>query len=220
MDLAQNPDELFDVVTEQGEPTGIVKPRAAVHRDGDWHRAVHVWVYGVDHHGCFLLMNQRGRFKDTWPLALDATVGGHLGAGETVEDAFREVEEEIGVRIDPARFEHLFRRTRSSENLIPGILDREVQEVYLVRDDRPLAAYAPNPAELEGLVRVSVEHAGQLFRGETTMAAGAVLVASENRIEPIELTSQQLLVGGTDSYFIDVISEVEKRFSFYSENGT
>lgn len=211
MELAQNPDELFDVVTEQGEPTGIVKSRAEVHRDGDWHRAVHVWVYGMDHNGGYLLMNQRGRFKDTWPLALDATVGGHLGAGETVEDAFREVYEEIGVHIDPVRFEHLFRRTRSSGNLIPGVLDRELQEVYLVRDNRPLAAYAPNAAELAGLVQVAVKLAGPLFRGEVASAAGAVLLAETGQVIPHTLTTEQLLVRGADSYFIDVINAVEQR---------
>ena len=214
MDLAQNPKELFDVVTEDGKPTGVTKERSRVHRDGDWHRAIHVWFYGIDGDGPFLLMNQRGKFKDTWPLALDATVGGHLGAGESVEDAFREVYEEIGVRIDPARFEFLFRRKRSSEGLIPGILDRELQDIYLVRDERPLTAYAPNAAELEGLVKVSVEHAGKLFRGDVPMAEGVVMMSDDGLVKPLELTPEQLLVRGTDMYFIEVISEVEKRVSF------
>ena len=47
-EFAQDPAELFDVVRADGTPTGEVKPRAAVHRDGDWHRAVHVWVAGID----------------------------------------------------------------------------------------------------------------------------------------------------------------------------
>ena len=211
MQLAQDPNEHFDVVTEQGQPTGIVKTRAEVHRDGDWHRAIHVWFYGVDANGGYLLMNRRGRLKDTWPLALDATVGGHLGAGETVEDAFREVREEIGVTIDPVRFEHLFRRARSSDGLVPGILDRELQEIYLVRDDRPLTAYSPNPAELEGLVKVSTAAAGPLFRGEVSSGEGAVLGASDGVIRPHTLTTEQLLVRGADTYFIDVITAIEKR---------
>ena len=211
MEQAQDPQELFDVVTEDGESTGITKERARVHQDGDWHRAVHVWFYGIDADGPFLLMNQRGKFKDTWPLALDATVGGHLGAGETVEDAFREVHEEIGVHIDPARFEFLFRRKRSSEGLTPGIIDRELQDIYLVRDDRPLAAYAPNAAELEGLVKVRVDRAGELFRDEVPTVAGVVLNARTETVKPLELTPEQLLVRGTDTYFIDVISEIERR---------
>src|SRR5665648_925233 len=73
--FAQDPDELFDVITEDGAPTGIVKRRADVHRDGDWHRAIHVWVYGVEDSVPFLLFNLRGRHKDTWPGLLDVTVG-------------------------------------------------------------------------------------------------------------------------------------------------
>ena len=211
MQQAQDPNEHFDVVTPQGDVTGIVKTRAQVHRDGDWHRAIHVWFYGVDSQGGFLLMNQRGQFKDTWPLALDATVGGHLGAGETVEDAFREVREEIGVSIDPGRFEHLFRRARSSDGLVPGILDRELQEIYLVRDDRPLTAYTPNPAELEGLVKVSLAAAGPLFRGEASRAEGLVLSAHDCGVDPHTLTTEQLLVRGADTYFIDVIAAIEHR---------
>lgn len=214
MELAQDPNELFDIVTEEGEPTGVTKARGRVHQDGDWHRAVHVWFYGIDADGPFLLLNQRGKFKDSWPLALDATVGGHLGAGETVEDAFREVHEEIGVHIDAARFEFIFRRKRSSEGHVAGMLDRELQDVYLVRDDRPLTAYAPNAGELEGLVKVRVEQAGKLFRGEVPATNGKVLDARTETVKPLELTPEQLLVRGTDMYFIDVISEVEKRVSF------
>ncbi|MCA9833010.1 MAG: NUDIX domain-containing protein [Thermomicrobiales bacterium] len=211
MQPAQDPNEYFDVVTEDGQPTGVAKRRADVHRDGDWHRAVHVWFYGIDDNGAFLLLNQRGRNKDTWPLALDATVGGHLGAGETVEDAFREVHEEVGVNIDPERFDYLFRRSRSSENLIPGVIDRELQDVYLVRDDRPLAAYAPNFAELEGLVQVPVDAADHLFRGEIESCMGRVLNAETGEVSRHELTTQQLLVRGQDLYFIEVIDAIKQR---------
>ena len=37
-------EEEFDVLDAEGRPTGRVKARSAVHRDGDWHAAVHVWV--------------------------------------------------------------------------------------------------------------------------------------------------------------------------------
>src|SRR5690242_15381466 len=96
--VAQDPAELFDVVRYDGTPTGVVKPRAAVHRDGDWHRAVHVWVTGLGPAGePFLLAQRRSTAKDTWPGRLDATVGGHYRAGEGLAEALRETEEEIGV---------------------------------------------------------------------------------------------------------------------------
>ena len=51
LEAAQDPGEPFDVITADGRPTGRVKTRAEIHRDGDWHRAIHVWVAGVDDHG-------------------------------------------------------------------------------------------------------------------------------------------------------------------------
>jgi len=37
--------ELFDILNEKGEKTGIQKERDAVHRDGDYHGSVHIWIY-------------------------------------------------------------------------------------------------------------------------------------------------------------------------------
>ena len=36
--------ELIDVLTRAGELTGVRKPKPEIHRDGDWHRAAHVWI--------------------------------------------------------------------------------------------------------------------------------------------------------------------------------
>ena len=36
--------EYFDVLDENGNKTGKLKLRNEVHRDGDWHRGVHVWI--------------------------------------------------------------------------------------------------------------------------------------------------------------------------------
>src|SRR5687768_10458935 len=92
-----NPDELFDVLDAAGRPTGRVKRRADVHREGDWHRALHCWVLDLSEEGrpC-LLYQRRGAHKDTWPARLDVTVGGHYASGETLAEVVREVEEEIG----------------------------------------------------------------------------------------------------------------------------
>ena len=38
------PSSGFDIYTAKGVPTGETKPRGSVHRDGDWHRSVHVWL--------------------------------------------------------------------------------------------------------------------------------------------------------------------------------
>lgn len=155
-EFAQDPAELFDIVRVDGTPTGEAKPRAAVHRDGDWHRAVHVWVAGIDAAsgtGPFLLMQRRGMEKDTWPGHFDATVGGHLRAGEDIAQALRESEEEIGIAVELGDLRFLGNRIAVNESE-PGIRDRELQSVYLLRDDRPLTAYRPSPYELAALVKL------------------------------------------------------------------
>jgi len=208
-DYAQDLDELFDVLTAAGKPTGHVKRRADVHRDGDWHRSIHVWVHGVEAGEPFLLMNQRGLGKDTWPGVLDATVGGHLSAGETIEEAYREIEEEIGIVADPARLQHIGARARSAES-VAGIIDREIEEVFLYRDDRSLDEYSPNPAELEGLVRIGLNDAHQLFAHEVDRVEGVILRARDRAVVPFAVTHEALLSDPGDDYFLSVTIAIER----------
>jgi isopentenyldiphosphate isomerase len=186
-DFPQNPDELFDVVNEDGTPTGVVKRRADVHRDGDWHRAIHVWVYGVNAGGPFVLFNRRGLLKDTYPGRLDVTVGGHLGAGESAEQAFREIHEEIGIEPDRDRMQFLCTRKAYGE------VERELQDVYLYRDDRALAEYQPNPAELEGLVSMPLDSAIAVFSGETAASEAIMLPSGAREVAHITVSTELLL---------------------------
>lgn len=201
--FAQDPDELFDVITEDGTPTGIVKRRADVHRDGDWHRAIHVWVYGIDVGVPFLLYNLRGRHKDTWPSVLDVTVGGHLAAGETIEQAFREIEEEIGIAANPLQLQFL--ETRKAY----GTIERELQDVFLYRDDRPLGDYRPNPAELEGLVRIALTNAMAIFSGQATSVEATTLNAHDLMVQPITVSPAILLPDRYHPYYLGIARAIE-----------
>jgi isopentenyldiphosphate isomerase len=146
-------DELLDVIDETGARLGV-KPRSAVHRDGDWHVAFHLWVAGAGG----VLLQRRSTAKASWPGFLDATAAGHLVAGERVADGLREAEEELGVAwsfgdLVPLGVHRIVDRER------PGVVNRELQHVFGVRDDRPLEAYDRfDRTELDGLVHVA--HAG------------------------------------------------------------
>ena len=175
MSAAQDPDELFDIVTWDGKVTGVRKRRADVHRDGDWHQAIHIWVVGRDNGDDFLILQRRSLDKDTSPGRLDPTVGGHLGAGESIEAAMREAHEEIGISISPA--DVAFAGTRRAVNEEPGVVDRELQYVYFYRHDAPLDSYRPNPAEVDALVRVSIDEVLLVMRGDRRGASVEVLDA-------------------------------------------
>jgi isopentenyldiphosphate isomerase len=201
--LPQDPRELFDLVRPDGTPLGRAKARAEVHRDGDWHRAVHVWVAGVGDDGAgFLLFQRRGLGKDTWPGRLDATVGGHYRAGEGLAEALREVEEEIGVAVAPAGLRRLGTRVAVHEEEA-GVRDHELQDVFLLRDDRPLAAYRPHPVELAALVRFPLEPLLAFLAGDADHVAGDALAPGAAHPEPAVFTPSDF-IPGVDCYFYRV----------------
>jgi len=200
---AQNPDERFDIVTACGVPTGAVKRRANVHHDGDWHRSIHVWVFGVDDDGPFLLFQRRGFDKDTWPGVLDATAAGHLSSGESVSDAFREIEEELGIRPAPDRLQHIGTRICANEQA-PSTVDRELQEVFFLRDDNPLDSYSPNAVEVDALVRLPLAEALEFLGGFTPCVDGELLVAADRRREPVIITAESFVSTMIDRYYYRV----------------
>lgn len=200
---AQDPAEPFDVVLADGTPTGRVKPRAHIHRDGDWHRALHVWVAGMDERGePFLMVQRRSPRKDTWPGRYDATVGGHFRAGESLPETLREVEEEIGVAVSLDVLRPLGVRVCANERET-GIIDREIQDVFLLRDDRPLTEYRPNPAELAALVRFSLADLIPFLAGETRDLTG-VAFAPNAAAPEVERATPDDLIPTVDRYFLRV----------------
>jgi isopentenyldiphosphate isomerase len=200
---AQDPREPFDVITANGTPTGRVKPRADVHRDGDWHRAIHVWVAGVDAGDSpFLLVQRRSPHKDTWPNHFDVTVGGHYRAGETLADTLREVEEEIGIIPDAQNLRPLGVRVCANEAQ-PGIIDREIQDLFLLRDDRPLTEFRPNPAELAALVHFPLETLVPFLAGEAREIQGQANTPGATRLESVIARSDDF-IPTVDRYFLRI----------------
>lgn len=196
---AQDPRELFDVLHADGTPTGRVKERALVHRDGDWHRALHVWVAGIDADGPFLLAQRRSLDKDTWPGHLDVTVGGHYRAGEGFAQVVREIDEEIGLMPAPIELRPIGLRVCANERE-PGILDRELQDVFLWRNDAPLDAYRPNPDELVELVKLPLAPLLDLLGGSLAAVSATRLRATSRVIEPTTIERDDF-IPTIDRYF-------------------
>jgi isopentenyldiphosphate isomerase len=179
-------DELLDVVDADGVRLGT-KPRREVHRDGDWHVAFHLWVVRGDG----VLLQRRSMTKATWPGFLDATAAGHLLAGESVADGVREAEEELGIAytFDDLMALGVHRVDETRDN---GRVNRELQHVFAVRDDRPLEAYTHlDTHELDGLVLVGLDALGTLTAG----AAGAhpATAWDGRRSAPVTVAARELV---------------------------
>jgi isopentenyldiphosphate isomerase len=159
---AQDEDELFDLYTREGAPLGARKARAAVHRDGDWHKSVHVWVWGVLDGEPHLVFQRRSSGKDTWPGALDVAVTGHARAGEGIDATLREAEEEIGLVVRPTDIVRLGLRRRADRR--PGVNDNELQEIFARAAPAEIVTLTPSPAELQAIVALPFAEAGPVLR--------------------------------------------------------
>jgi isopentenyl-diphosphate Delta-isomerase len=91
------PDELIDVIDEEGNSLNTQMMKSEAHKKGLWHHASHLWIRNKE--GQFLLQ-KRAKQKELSPGVWDVVVGGHVSAGETPDQAvLRETEEEIGLKI-------------------------------------------------------------------------------------------------------------------------
>ena len=126
--------EMFDVRTPQGDPTGEVKERSAVHRDGDWHGTAHIWLVRRREGRIELLLQKRSRTKESFPGCYDTSCAGHLSAGDTfLEAALRELEEELGIAASGEELYFAGIYPCQVDDYFGGkhILDREISAVYL-----------------------------------------------------------------------------------------
>ncbi len=129
--MAKQTDELFDIIDCSGNRTGAIKPRAHVHRDGDWHATVHVWLITPRRE---ILLQKRASTKETWPGKWDISAAGHIQAGDSaIDTAIREVREELGLGVRAEELHHL--RRLKQQTLYESIRDNEINDVFAAITD-------------------------------------------------------------------------------------
>ncbi|XP_038898540.1 nudix hydrolase 3 isoform X2 [Benincasa hispida] len=145
-------EEHFDVLTKTGEKTGFSKPRGDVHRDGDYHRAVHMWIFAESTQE--LLLQLRADCKDSWPGLWDISSAGHISAGDSsLETARRELQEELGVILPNDAFELIFIFLHETITNGGQFINNEFEDVYLVTtlDPIPLEAFTLQESEVSAV---------------------------------------------------------------------
>lgn len=135
--MAAAPEERLDVLNAAGDKIGVSKPRSEVHRDGDYHRAVHVWIYSESTGE--LLLQRRADCKDSWPGQWDISSAGHISAGESsLFSAQRELEEELGINLPVDAFELIFVFLQECVINNGTYRNNEYNDVYLVTTLTPI----------------------------------------------------------------------------------
>lgn len=148
-------DELIDIVTAKGEPTGQSALKSEIHTKGYYHNTAHVWFYTPNGE---ILLQQRAASKAICPLLWDVSVAGHIDAGETLESgAVREIEEEIGLTIKETDLHKIgvFDCFQSYPN---GIIDNEFHHTFIAELTAPISTLTPQIEEVEALKLVSINN--------------------------------------------------------------
>ncbi|MGO4530081.1 NUDIX domain-containing protein [Paenibacillus sp. 2TAF8] len=159
--------ERFDIYDDQQQWLGTA-PRNEVHAKGYWHRSFHCWIVRDEGSKRMVLFQRRRDIKDTFPGYYDITAAGHLTAGEQLQDAHRELEEELGVHTSFDALTYLFTAKQQLQGEVRGIpfLDREFSAVYGLCLNQPLESYVLQASEVDSLYEAPLDDLLALFRQE------------------------------------------------------
>lgn len=126
--------EIFDIVDENGNPTGETVERSFAHANGIRHRTAHIWVARKTAGRWQVLLQKRAMTKDSFPGRYDTSSAGHIVAGdEPLVSALRELKEELGIAAAPEKldFAGTFRVQYEKEFHDKLFKDNEVAFVYM-----------------------------------------------------------------------------------------
>ncbi|MFC5699733.1 NUDIX domain-containing protein [Cohnella faecalis] len=200
-------EERFDIYDDDGSPIGTAS-RKDVHRLGYWHHTFHCWLARRMPDGrTAVLFQRRAESKDTNPGCFDITVAGHLSAGETLQDAVREMDEEIGWSVP---FERLvpfgtIRENASGELRGVPYIDREISHVFGCLTSHPLNRFKLQEEEVAGIYECDAERLIDLMEGRIAAAQ-----ADGFRLGKIGLSESSATLRVSDfvprdlSYYVDV----------------
>ncbi|MCM1132946.1 MAG: NUDIX domain-containing protein [Ruminococcus flavefaciens] len=143
-------DEFLNLIDEENHILAKAKPRCLVHRDGDLHPAVHVWIIREKDMGVYLLLQKRSAEKLINPGCYDVSSAGHVPQGEEFRiSAVREVQEELGIELQEGNLEFLS-LYRSSYNC-GEVHDNEIRAVYLCKEKIDADNLVLQKSEVEGV---------------------------------------------------------------------
>lgn len=128
-------DELLDMVNKNDEVIGQKRRSEVYSKKLSNFRVVNAFLINKDGK---LWIPRRAKDKRIFPLCLDASMGGHVSAGETYEQAFaREMMEELRIDVNVTPYEYIGTLNPNKNNT------SAYMKVYLIRTN-DIPNYNPN----------------------------------------------------------------------------
>jgi isopentenyl-diphosphate delta-isomerase type 1 len=155
-------EEKLDVLDENGDFTGKSVSREEAHLNGDWHRAVVLFIVNSKKQ---VLLQKRSTDKKKWPGCWDVTSGGHVDAGELgLMAAVRELYEELGIKIEPKDVRYI--SGCRSNNRDGKMRDAHFNEFFVAFKDVDTKDIKMQESEVEAFNWVDFEEFKKLIRNK------------------------------------------------------
>lgn len=162
--------EYFDVVDNNGKPTGEIVERREAHIKGIAHRTSHIWIVRKKGNKIEILLQKRCMSKDSYPGCYDISSAGHIMQGDDfLSSAIRELREELGVDIAEqelldcgllrVRFDEIFHGEEFH--------DKQVARVYLLWLDKEPAEFSIQKEEIDEVRWIEFEECKAAVRNKT-----------------------------------------------------
>ncbi len=155
------PMELFDILDEHGEKTGLVRERGVAHREGSIHGTVHTWIVRENgRNGYDVLLQKRSSRKDAHPGCYDVSSAGHICAGDgPLSTAVREMAEELGIYTVSEDLSYVGTHAGRFDGTFHGLPfhDREHSFVYVYQRPVDDSRLALQESEVEKVIWMDYE---------------------------------------------------------------
>ncbi len=135
-------EELLEVVTEEGNPTGEILSRDEIHNKNLLHNEIAVFV--INKEG-LVLLQKRAATKKSNPLCWGSSCAGHVGVSESLEEAtLRELKEELGMDVNMDQLHILVYK-----KLRKGDKNSHIRTWYYVKTDFNISDFRIQKEELD-----------------------------------------------------------------------
>lgn len=202
--------EILTVYDENRKPV-TTKTRREVHQQGLWHETFHCWVIRKIQNRDYVLFQKRSDSVEVSPSLYDITAAGHLLAGETVKEGYREIQEELGI---VCQFDDLIPLGVTCQtSRLGSVVEQTFPHVFLLESDQPIETFQLQKEEVSGIIQMEISQGMQLFSNEvqTVPVSGYQFDASGN-FHSIETKIRKTDIVPRHGYYMNLLISIERYF--------
>jgi len=159
--------ELWDVLDADGNKVGKIHERGKPMAQGEYHLVVDVWI--MDGKGNFLI-SKRTATKHPDPDKWEPTCGCAIMHDDSLSAALREVEEELGITLNPQNGKMIKRFKVGRDNIV---------DVWLFRQEVDIDTVILHPEETSDVMWATMDTIRQLINNSDFINAGRVPYVEE-----------------------------------------